>query len=80
MWDNALDPTKGGVPTWVSVTSFNEWHEGSTIEPADSTPPAGFGYETYSGAFGKTGAAAETAYLDRTASATPAPRRSRSPA
>jgi glucose/arabinose dehydrogenase/PKD repeat protein len=67
VWNNALDPTKGGVPTWVSVTSFNEWHEGSTIEPADATPPAGFGYETYSGAYGKTGAAAETAYLDRTA-------------
>jgi hypothetical protein len=55
------------VPTWVSVTSFNEWHEGSVIEPARSTPPAGFGYQTYSGAYGTTGAAAETAYLDRTA-------------
>jgi glucose/arabinose dehydrogenase/PKD repeat protein len=66
-WGNALDPTKGGVPTWVSVTSFNEWHEGSTIEPASSTPPAGFGYQTYVGAYGQTGAAAETAYLDRTA-------------
>ena len=66
-WTNALDPTKGGVPTWVSVTSFNEWHEGSVLEPADSTPPAGFGYQTFDGAYGKTGAAAETAYLDRTA-------------
>jgi glycoprotein endo-alpha-1,2-mannosidase len=66
-WTNALDPTKGGLPTWVSITSFNEWHEGSIIEPARSTPPAGFGYQTYSGAYGRTGAAAETAYLDRTA-------------
>jgi len=66
-WSNALDPTKGGLPTWVSVTSFNEWHEGSIIEPARSSPPAGFGYETYSGAYGRTGASAETAYLDRTA-------------
>ncbi|HEX6685191.1 MAG TPA: ThuA domain-containing protein [Candidatus Limnocylindrales bacterium] len=66
-WTNALDPAKGGLPTWVSVTSFNEWHEGSTIEPARSSPPAGFGYETYNGAYGRTGAAAETAYLDRTA-------------
>jgi hypothetical protein len=66
-WTNALDPTKGGVPTWVSITSFNEWHEGSTIEPARSSPPAGFGYQTYSGAYGQTGAAAETAYLTRTA-------------
>ncbi|MEU5640983.1 ThuA domain-containing protein [Streptomyces milbemycinicus] len=66
-WNNALDPQIGGSPTWVSVTSFNEWHEGSVIEPADSSPPAGHGYETYNGAYGRTGADAETAYLDRTA-------------
>ncbi|MFF0647909.1 ThuA domain-containing protein [Streptomyces tendae] len=66
-WDNALAPATGGTPTWVSVTSFNEWHEGSSIEPADSTPPAGHGYQTYDGAYGLTGEAAETAYLDRTA-------------
>jgi glucose/arabinose dehydrogenase/PKD repeat protein len=66
-WRNALDPATGGLPTWVSVTSFNEWHEGSTIEPARSTPPAGHGYLSYEGAYGRTGAAAETAYLDRTA-------------
>ena len=40
-WRNALNPATGGRPTWVSVTSFNEWHEGSVIEPASSTPPAG---------------------------------------
>ncbi|HWM05343.1 MAG TPA: discoidin domain-containing protein [Actinophytocola sp.] len=66
-WGNALDPAKGGVPTWVSVTSFNEWHEGSIIEPARTSPPGGFGYQTYDGAYGKTGAAAESAYLERTA-------------
>lgn len=65
-WTNALAPATGGVPTWVSVTSFNEWHEGSVIEPASSTPPAG-GYQTFVGAYGRTGTAAETAYLDRTA-------------
>ncbi|MET7617813.1 ThuA domain-containing protein [Streptomyces sp. NPDC005408] len=65
-WNNALDPAIGGSPTWVSVTSFNEWHEGSSIEPASSNPPAGHGYQTFSGAYGKTGAAAESAYLDRT--------------
>ncbi len=65
-WNNALDPATGGAPTWVSVTSFNEWHEGSTIEPARSAPPGGHGYLTYQGAYGQTGAAAETAYLDRT--------------
>ncbi|MEU6126186.1 ThuA domain-containing protein [Streptomyces sp. NPDC047123] len=66
-WNNALDPAVGGDPAWVSVTSFNEWHEGSSIEPADSSPPGGQGYQTFEGAYGKTGAAAETAYLDRTA-------------
>ncbi|GAA2072533.1 ThuA domain-containing protein [Actinomadura alba] len=65
-WSNALDPATGGPPSWVSITSFNEWHEGSTIEPASSAPPGGFGYQTYEGAYGKTGAAAETAYLERT--------------
>lgn len=65
-WNNALNPATGGAPTWVSVTSFNEWHEGSTIEPARSAPPGGHGYLTYQGAYGQTGAAAETAYLDRT--------------
>lgn len=65
-WRNALAPATGGSPGWVSVTSFNEWHEGSVIEPARSTPPAGFGYQTFDGAYGRTGAAAETAYLDRT--------------
>ncbi len=65
-WSNALDPATGGAPTWVSVTSFNEWHEGSVIEPARSNPPAGHGYLTYDGAYGRTGTAAETAYLDRT--------------
>ncbi|MFC7387875.1 discoidin domain-containing protein [Sphaerisporangium rhizosphaerae] len=62
-WQNALTQ---GEPSWVSVTSFNEWHEGSVIEPATSTPPSGFGYQTFDGAYGRTGAAAETAYLDRT--------------
>ncbi|WP_330447818.1 ThuA domain-containing protein [Streptomyces anulatus] len=66
-WNNALDPAIGGDPTWVSVTSFNEWHEGSSIEPASSSPPPGHGYETFEGAYGRTGEAAETAYLDRTA-------------
>jgi glycosyl hydrolase family 99 len=65
-WRNALNPATGGVPDWVSVTSFNEWHEGSVIEPARGAPPAGYGYLTYEGAYGKTGAEAETAYLDRT--------------
>jgi len=60
-WQNALSTQAD----WVSVTSFNEWHEGSIIEPARSSPPP-FGYETFAGAYGTSGAASETAYLDRT--------------
>jgi glycoprotein endo-alpha-1,2-mannosidase len=52
----------------VTITSFNEWHEGTQIEPA--APPGRRGayrYLSYNGAWGLGGLAAETAYLDRTA-------------
>ncbi|HCT76321.1 MAG TPA: hypothetical protein DGT23_06975 [Micromonosporaceae bacterium] len=61
-WQNAIATN----PEWISITSFNEWHEGSTIEPASANPPGGHGYLTYQGAYGTTGAASETAYLTRT--------------
>lgn len=57
-WTNALNTR----PTWVSITSFNEWHEGSVIEPA----VARSGYQSFEGAYGRTGASARTAYVDRT--------------
>ncbi|GAA3563373.1 hypothetical protein GCM10022419_050120 [Nonomuraea rosea] len=57
-WANAI----GTAPTWVSITSFNEWHEGSVLEPAVVRS----GYQSFEGAYGTSGAAAETAYLDRT--------------
>jgi glycoprotein endo-alpha-1,2-mannosidase len=51
----------------VTVTSFNEWHEGTQIEPAAPVPTGvAFGYQSYEGAYGLHGIAAETAYLERT--------------
>jgi hypothetical protein len=64
MWAAAM---AAGADT-VSVTSWNEWHEGTQIEPARPWCfPDGFCSPGYDGAYGRTGAAAQRAYVDRTA-------------
>ena len=60
MWRGAVR----GRADLVTVTSYNEWHEGTQIEPARNNRS---GYESYEGAWGLSGTAAESAYLDRTA-------------
>ena len=59
LWTAAL----AASPDIVSITSFNEWGEGTQIEPAAARP----GYLSYDGAWGLTGTAAQSAYLMRTA-------------
>ncbi len=60
MWRSALRARAD----LVTITSYNEWHEGTQIEPSAE---AGVRYLSYDGAWGLYGKAAERAYIDRTA-------------
>jgi len=59
LWAAAIDAD----PDVVTITSYNEWGEGTQIEAAAPQP----GYRAYDGAWGLHGLAAENAYLARTA-------------
>lgn len=63
MWLAAI---AGGANS-VTITSFNEWQEGTQIEPAIGLTLGAYSYASYNGAWGLEGTAAEDAYLGRTA-------------
>jgi hypothetical protein len=62
MWTAALRAS----PDFVTVTSYNEWGEGTQIEPARSDRKP-IGYRSYDGAYGLRGRRAARAYVERTA-------------
>jgi hypothetical protein len=62
MWTSALRARAD----MVTITSYNEWGEGTQIEAAKPQPEAG-AYLSYHGAYGLRGRAASRAYLVRTA-------------
>lgn len=39
-WEDALEQS----PDWIVITSWNEWAEGTEIEPSDVYPPSRFNY------------------------------------
>jgi hypothetical protein len=65
MWKAAIQ----AKPDGITITSYNEWHEGTQIEPARNRSPstaANVSVDSYEGAYGTRGRSSQRAYLDRT--------------
>lgn len=68
-YDSMFNYAHASLPTFISITSFNEWHEGSMIEPAQAKQVDGGGYTylDFNGSFGGLqGSDAQFSYIDRT--------------
>ncbi|GKY91042.1 hypothetical protein MPSEU_000077000 [Mayamaea pseudoterrestris] len=75
LWKRAIELRATTNP--VIITSFNEWHEGTHIEPVTATTISAynykgqdrseFTYQDYEGAYSMTGPNASFAYIDATA-------------
>jgi len=67
-WKTVLEATAKEPFFAVAITSFNEWHEGTGIEPVAPKKAKNnkFTYKDYEGSWNLTGSAAELSYIDRT--------------
>ena len=66
-YDNMWQAAIAARPDRITITSYNEWHEGTQIEPAKKHPPELYApYGNYEGAYGKYGVASQRAYIVRT--------------
>jgi Glycosyl hydrolase family 99 len=65
-YDKWWKTTLAANPEFVAIISFNEWHEGTQIEPAVREPQYPERYYSYDRSYGKTGVEAQTSYLNRT--------------
>ena len=66
-YDEWWRDTLASDPDFIAVLSFNEWHEGTQIEPAIRIQKIQPPYLSYEKAYSKTGIAAQFSYLRRTA-------------
>jgi hypothetical protein len=62
-WEHAI----AADAEFVAILSFNEWHEGTQIEPAIRVKKIRPRYLSYENAYDKTGVPAQFSYLRRTA-------------
>ncbi len=66
-YDDWWEHTIAADPEFVAVLSFNEWHEGTQIEPAIRVTKAKPPYLSYEKSYDKSGIKAQFSYLRRTA-------------